>query len=134
MSPEQKIKWLILEKTRSWGVELPPITAENVDSIYEKLDGDDADLQDARNEVRCGGAETKLPGPSSRHYEAKEVASQCPDGSWVGWTYWYGGGKHGQPSEMDWMPYAYDLTVTEKEVTIMQRTFAKVTPPAEAQS
>jgi hypothetical protein len=132
MTPQQKIKWLILEKARSWtevgAPEPPKITADNVDAIYDEQEGDEYGLQDARNEVRCGGTETKLPGPSSRHYESEEVAAQCPDGSWVGWTHWYGGGKHGDPEEMEWIPDAYDLTVTEKEVTITQRTFAKVDP------
>ena len=31
------------------------------------------------------------------------------DGSWVGWTYFFGGGKHGEPSEMPWMEDAYDV-------------------------
>jgi hypothetical protein len=132
MTPEQKIKWLILERARSLGLELPVITSENIDAIYAEQEGDEYGLQDAREEVRQSGEETGLEGPYSRHYEGDEVAAKCPDGSWVGWTYWHGGGKHGEPSAMEWMSVAYALTVTEKEVMVTQRTFVKVA--IEAQS
>lgn len=29
---------------------------------------------------------------------------QAPDGTWVGWTYWYGGGKYAEPSAIPWTP------------------------------
>jgi len=116
MKPQQKIKWLILERLRKWGMELPVITAENVDALYDAED----DIYDAREEIRGGGIDTGLPSRHpSRHYEDKEVAAQCPDGSWVGWTYYYGGGKHGQPSEMAWLEYAYDVAMTE-EMRVVQ--------------
>jgi hypothetical protein len=35
------------------------------------------------------------------------------DGSWVGWTYWYGGGKHGEPGSIKWVEDAYDVVMTE---------------------
>jgi len=73
-----------------------------------------------------GQVQTNLPTPYSRHYEAKSVAAQCRDGSWVGWTYWYGGGKYGNPQEIEWMRDAYDLTCTEQEKVIVERVFTKV--------
>lgn len=128
MTPEQKIKHLVLLKHFSFsGNEGEPITNENVDEVYARIEDDDGEgwgLQDARSEVRGGEAETNIKTPTSRHYEAKSVAAQMLDGSWVGWTYWYGGGKHGEPEGIDWMDEAYDLTCTEEEKTVIVRTFA----------
>ena len=124
MTPVQKIKHMILLRAYAGDdkKQLPEITAANIDEIYDQ----EEDLWDVRSEVRGGEVETDIEHEWSRHYEAKSVAAKAPDGSWVGWTYWYGGGKHGEPEAIDWMSGAYDLTVTEKEVTITQQTFTKV--------
>lgn len=128
MIPIQKIKHLILIRVASWTEQPLPenLTAENIDDEYDAADEDY--LQDARNEVRAGEAETEVPCESSRHYETKSVAAQAPDGTWVGWTYWYGGGKHGEPEAVEWMEYAYDLSCIEEEKMVVVRTFAKVEP------
>jgi hypothetical protein len=128
MTPQQKIKAVILKRAAQWAeVELLPLTAENIDDEYDAAsEGDLEDyLQDARNEVRSGEVETGLPCEWSRHYESKSVAAQTPDGAWVGWTYWYGGGKHGEPEAIDWIEYAYDLTCVEEEKLVTVRTFTK---------
>ena len=131
MTPEQKLKHLILIKHASYGNDytVPEVvTAETIDEQYEQANEEDGGwaLQDARSEVRCSGIETDIPAPSSRHYESESVAAQYIDGSWVGWTYWYGGGKHGEPEAIDWMDEAYDLSCTEEQVMVTQRTFAKM--------
>lgn len=128
MTPEQKLKHLILIRHAELGDEPAPqaITAENVDEIYEATEDDDYALQDARSEVRGGGVETGLPCEWSRHYESKAVATQYIDGTWVGWTYWYGGGKHGEPEGIDWIDEAYALTCVEEPRTIIHQTFTKV--------
>lgn len=125
-TPEQKIKLMILQKKASWEPlkSQAEITPENIDEIFDQ-ENEDWDLQDAINEVRCSGMETKIPAPSSRHYESQSVAVQTPDGSWVGWTYWYGGGKHGEPEAIDWMDEAYDLDCVEEEKMVTVRTFSK---------
>lgn len=74
------------------------------------------DLTDYINEFRCGEYKTELPALYNRNYESFSVASRMFDGSYVGWTYWYGGGKHGCPEEIDWMSDAYNVSFTEKEV------------------
>lgn len=125
MTPEQKIKALILAVIARWDEkELPALTAETVEDLYDEADEDQ--LQDARNEVRSGDCATDIPAPSSRHYESKSVAAKAPDGTWVGWTYWYGGGKHGEPEAIDWMDEAYDLSCVEEEKLVTVRTFAKI--------
>jgi hypothetical protein len=124
MTPEQKLKWAILVATRE---DAPDVTAENVDELYDELVEEDMHW-DAKNEIRSGEVETKLPCEWSRHYEAKSVAAKMPDGSWVGWTYWYGGGKHGEPEAIDWMEDAYDLDCKEEKKVVVVQTFSKREP------
>ena len=120
MTPEQKIKHaLILLAVEESEPLTVPITENNVDELYE-----DFDLGDILYEFRQGEVETNILAPSSRIYESRSVAAKMPDGSWVGWTYWYGGGKHGEPESIDWMEDAYDLNVREEEKMVIVRTFS----------
>jgi hypothetical protein len=126
MTPEQKIKHLILALAYEWsGETLPEITVDNIDALYE-VTAENGGCDDAQNDVRPGEIETGLPCEYSRHYEVKAVAARALDGSWVGWTFWYGGGKHAEPEAIRWMDAAYDLTCTEEEKFVTVRTFAKV--------
>lgn len=132
MTPKQSIKHAILLKAAGFGeFDLPEITADNIDEVWDEID-DDGSIQDATNEVRCSGEGTGLPCQWSRHYESEAVAAKMPNGKWVGWTYWYGGGKHGEPEAIDWMEDAYFLNVTEEEKVVVVRTFAKVEDVAQA--
>lgn len=128
MTPQQKIKHAILLRAIDFGSIAPiegEITADNVDELYD-ANNEDWELQDARSEVRSGDVETDLPCEWSRHYESKSVAAKMPDGSWVGWTYWYGGGKHGEPEAIDWIADAYDVDCKEEEKLVTVRTFARI--------
>lgn len=126
MTPQQKIKHAILLRVAEWKKTplVVEVTAANVDDLYEEL-VDNGEHWDALNEIRSGEVETNLPREWSRHYESKAVAAEMPDGSWVGWTYWYGGGKHGEPEAIDWMNYAYALDCKEEEKVVVVRTFTK---------
>lgn len=125
MTPEQKIKWAILEVAARFNkTEAPAYPCENVDELYSELVKNDDHL-DAKAEVRSSGFETKLPCPYySRNYESKAVAMKMPDSSWVGWTYWYGGGKHAEPEAIDWIEYAYNVDCAEEEKVVVVRTFS----------
>lgn len=126
MTPTQKIKWAILAKVAEWNnATLVPITADNVDDLYEQLEEADAHW-DAKNEIREGEFETSLPCDQSRHYECKAVAAQMPDGSYVGWDYWFGGGKYGEPEGIEWMDDAYSVECLEEEKMMIVRTFSKI--------
>lgn len=131
MTPAQKLKHAILLLAAQWSdITLPAdqaITAENVDELYDSNDHGGM-LQDARSEIRCTGEETGLDAPGSRYYETEAVAKQMPDGSWVGWTHYYGGGKHSEPDAIPWIDDAYDVVCTEKQVMTTQREFTKTTP------
>ncbi len=124
MTPSQKLKQMVLCNSYSGFAGDQAITAENVDALFSDLE----EPQDAMNEIRAGTVETGLPCGRSRHYEAKSVAAQSMDGSWVGWTYFYGGGKHGEPSEMEWISDAYDLDIDFKTKTEVVCVFSKREP------
>ena len=125
MTPEQRIKRAILLDAAAEGCQLPDdVNASNVDELFESRNSD-GELQDYIYEMRSGKEETNITAPLARHYESKSVAANL-DGVWVGWTYWYGGGKHGEPEAIDWMEEAYELTCVEEEKTVTVRTFTQV--------
>lgn len=131
----QKIKFLVLNHAFKYiddlqpvlGVKLDEVNEKNIDIIYDKLDTFDRDfVRDYEHDIRGGDEETNIDPEWSRHYSSKSVAKKMLDGSYVGWDYWYGGGKHGCPEEMLWMENAYDLVVEEKEVVRTERIFTKI--------
>lgn len=133
MTPEQLLKSIIIERARADQFEFDgdasAITAENVDELYDELT-DQGVHWDYVSELRSGDAETGLPCGLSRHYESKAVAAKAPNGQWIGWTYWFGGGKHGCPEEIDWMDKAYFLNVTERQEVVTVRSFEMSDSPA----
>ena len=121
MTPEQKLKYAILDLAHIWEHDKSideTLTGEEVDDLW-----DETDVGEAMYEIRNGGVETGLSCQSSRHYESEAVAIQCPTGDWVGFTYWHGGGKHGDPDGIDWIEYAYDVTCKEEQKMVTVRTF-----------
>lgn len=102
----------------------PLETEEQIQATWEKLDEEDL-IQDAKEDFRSSGQSTQIPCEWSRHYESDSVARKIDDGTWVGWTYWHGGGKHGEPGAIDWISEAYDLDVVEEEKLVTVYTFAK---------
>lgn len=102
---------------------------ESLDALYEHADEQFSDsLQDARSECRGGDEVTDIPVKTDfrilRYYDATSVAAQMPDGSWVGWINFHGGGKHGEPDAIEWMQDAYHLDVKEEEKVVVVRTFS----------
>ena len=120
MNAAQKLKHMILV---NGGVDVNEL--DNIDDLYYEHKYDDW-VSDYRNELRPGTEKTNLACEYSRHYESVSVAAQMLDGSWVGWTYMYGGGKHGEPQAYDWILDAYDLTCTEEQKLVTVRTWNKV--------
>jgi hypothetical protein len=125
MTPEQKVGWLILIRAAEWReVTLPEITKDNIDDICQEWRSED-EWGDATYWVREGEVEIDIPCRESRHYESRSVGAQAPDGSWVGWTHWYGGGKHGEPESVPWIEGAYHLDCVEEEKMVTVRTFSR---------
>lgn len=130
MTPTQKLKWLVLAtNAHSCGEEPPPYPCPNVDELWASAE-ERYELQDAISDVRGSGERTNLSSGHSRHYESRAVAAQLPDGTWVGWTYWYGGGKHGEPQSIPWMEDAYNVSMHEE--TQVVRVFTRQDDTTEA--
>lgn len=100
-------------------------STEDVEEAWDKLEEVDArngdeyfGLYDLEEEFRCGGEPSGIPSDCSRHYESESRAVQLRDDSWVGWTYWYGGGKHGEPQAVPWLEDAYMVTQSTETRTV----------------
>jgi hypothetical protein len=128
MKPEFKIKREILRTAQTnepSEFDFGPLeTTEQISAAYEALAEVDAHW-DYESDFRSGEVKTNIPCPSDRNYESQSVAMQTAEGDWVGWTYWYGGGKHGEPGLIDWMEDAYDLVCHEEEKMMVVRTFER---------
>jgi hypothetical protein len=128
MNAHQCLMAIIVKRAKDDGFDFEEdstdITENNVEELFDELVEDDSHY-DYQNELREGEVETGIPCSYSRHYESKSVAAKAPDGTWIGWTYWYGGGKYGEPEGIDWISEAYLLDVTEEEKMVTVRTFTK---------
>lgn len=124
MTPENKIKRAILRQASNDGefavgpIDDDIVNDEIIENVYTQLC--EADKQwDYESEFREGTVATNINPPYSRHYESKSVATQI-DGEWIGWTFWYGGGKHGNPED------AYLLNCQEEQKLVTIQTFTKI--------
>jgi hypothetical protein len=107
------------------GIILTIPVSNNIKEVFDYIH-EEYGFGDVIEVVRESGERTGVKcGRFSRHYECVEVAAEMLDGSWVGWTFWYGGGKHGNPEEIPWIEDAYDLNVSEEEKVVIVRTFTK---------
>lgn len=155
MSAIQKLKWLILSTlyTRA-GFPALPFEYDKVDDLFDfatsttsdwtvvdDLDDDEkasvysvspeefisachAHFESVLEDIRDSGEETNMPTPAS-NYDGISKAAQLPDDSWVGWTYWYGGGRFDMPEFEPWVEHAYDLTkqTETKTIEVVVNTF-----------
>lgn len=104
----------------------PLDTEEQIDEEYSLFNDTEAGsdyCREIEQDYRYGEVETGLPVEWSRHYESKAVATQTAEGDWIGWTFWHGGGKHGEPESIDWVEDSYNLKCTEEEKIITVRNF-----------
>lgn len=143
MTPSNKIRHKILTHIATYydpadyeaegefavDIKTVPTTDEELEARYDLLNDPDSPYRDALREIRdefsSGDFKTNIEPASSRHYESRSVACKMADGSWVGWTYWYGGGKHGDPESIDWISAAYALDCVEEEKLVLVRKFTK---------
>jgi hypothetical protein len=62
------------------------------------------DLYDCINDFRYEYDFVVKYGTSEcRYYEAKYVVKEVEPGVFLGWNYYYGGGKHSAPDEIEWL-------------------------------
>ena len=136
MTPTQRIKELIISdvisdsENRLMGRDIGKVSGDDVDEYYDELR--------ASPDYRCEIAEAKYNNREgistglyckeySRHYESEIVAVKVLDGSYVAWIYWSGGGKHGEPEEIDWMEDAFFVDCEEKQEMVTTTTFSERT-------
>ena len=128
MTPEQRIKREILTRASEAHWEpftLPELTAKNIDDAYDVLmDECGSTVQDEEMEFRGGGVITDIQPKLNYHFPSESHAIKLQDGGWVGWTFYYGGGRHDDPEAVDWMEYAYEVDMTEE--TKVVQVFKKV--------
>lgn len=117
MTAPQLICKAILDRIATQGIEVPEVTEENIDSLYDQFIVDDETglAEDILCTYREGEFETDIPSDYCRDYESKSVGAKIGD-QYVGWTYWFGGGKHGEPSAMGWIEDAYFLELVETKM------------------
>lgn len=124
MNVEFEIKKQILIDASKYSEFQMPSDEDMID-FYDENRWELDEISDAESEFRCSGIDTELKCECSRHYESKQVAKQLDNGMWVSWTYWYGGGKWGEPEAVDWIEHAYLVDCNEEEKTVVVRTFSK---------
>lgn len=130
MKPANKIKQLILlsyyeDNKISMDLNLHPCDIDEViEFVWNEIDS--KHLQSYIYELREGDFVTDIIPDWSRLYECRSVAAKMHDGSFVGWDYWYGGGKHEDPDSIDWISDAYNLDIKEEEKLVIVKTFTKL--------
>lgn len=128
MNAQQLIKYDILCLLAKYNdsIDVTEMTPEIINFLFEDDEIIEGIYENGLiDEVRNSGIETNIPAGYSRHYESKSVAKQIR-GQWVGWTYWYGGGKYSNTESIDWIENVYLLNCTEKEEVVITRNFEKV--------
>lgn len=127
LTATQLIKKAILARSCLFFKDFKPInsltTGEEIDAAFEDAEKKDV-TQDATEEIRSSGIETGLPAPFSRNYET-EINAHLIDGQYVGFVYYFAGGKYGEPGAIPWMDDAFFLDCKEELVTATKRTFTK---------
>lgn len=115
LTAPQKIKQILIQKVTELILDAP----DEIDNKYAELEENARDhLRDVMGEFRGGQFQTDLDGEYNRIYETKVVAAQMLDGSYAAWTYYYGGGKHGEPEVVEWVDDAFEVEAEDKVVTV----------------
>lgn len=132
MKASDYIKREILKEAYEWAeLECPDLSTPKL--IRKEWDNPDKDtkiidpLQDIKCEFReTYTQETNIPHEFDSYYESHSVAKSI-GGKWIGWTHWYGGGKHGEPEFIEWIDDAYFLEIQSTK-TVVEHIFKKVEP------
>ena len=97
------------------GKVLNELTDDNIDYVYGEVCELDGDFRYGYyySEFRQNYDQViESHEYSGRHYDGDFVAQKIGD-IWVGYPYYYGGGKYGSPELIDWIDDAVYLKATE---------------------
>lgn len=125
LTPKQKIERTVLKAVlTAEGIQENGLLDPDFD-ISSLIDEYDGDYRDTLSEFRYGEYKTGLDCESTRNYEVEGVAARMLDGSYVGWKYYFGGGKHSNPKEIDWMSDAYNVNRVDEEKLVIVTTWVR---------
>ena len=85
-------------------------------------------LTDVREEIRGGKVRTGLIAESGGYAESEAVAVPVIGipSLYIGWTYFFGGGKHSEPEAIEWMQNSYLVKAKDRVQTV--RFFERAVP------
>lgn len=126
---QQLLRKAVLEKAMQFGnikaERLSLFEPNEIDELYESYDRW-GELADPWNEIRYSGVSCDLPATTwSRHYEVDSKAIKIDD-IWVQFDYYYGGGKHSEPEDFDYIHHAKIVDCEETQVTVTQYNFSEI--------
>lgn len=92
---------------------------------YETWIGEGDIVREVINKFRESGEEIVDKVQQDRYYCYQEVAKKITGSKdlYLGWTYYFGGGKHAQPDQVEWMEDCYLLKCREVEETRIVKVY-----------
>ena len=106
---------------------------EKIEELYDSTNlyswiGDSDIVREVIHEFRESGEEIDDKVQQDRYYCYQDVARKITgsDELYLGWTYYFGGGKHAQPAEVEWMEDCYLLKCRKVEETRIVKVYEKV--------
>lgn len=103
---------------------------DKVIEFYEEVEYEKWEdyIRDIVSDFRESGEEIDNKVEQDRYYCYQDVAKKITGSEdlYLGWTYYFGGGKHAQPDQVEWMEDCYLLTCREVEETRIIKIYEKV--------
>lgn len=95
-------------------------------TIYYSWIGDIDIVREVVNELRYGEFNLSDEVDEDRYYSNREVGSSITglEDTYLAWTYYFGGGKWGEPEAVEWMDDCY--LVVEKEEVKLVKVYEKI--------
>lgn len=103
---------------------------DKVEEFYDEVKYEEFEdyVRDVVSEFRDSGENINDKVYEDRYYCYRDVAIPITgrDDLYLAWTYYFGGGKHAQPWDVEWMEDCYLLRCREVEETRIVKVYEKV--------